>query len=230
MCRAPPTDAHRAHWFRKAAAPLLALLILLFVYSAESRIDRDLLRSQAQVRFGNPGLEAALAWLRLIDGTDASPIDEKLEKVNLFFNIRTQFRSDIQTWNQNEYWATPLETLARASGDCEDFAIAKYISLLALGVPQDQLRLIYVRAVLPGQAAQAHMVLGYYANPNAEPKILDNLNGQILPASQRGDLTPVFSFNGEGLWAGGIKAGSSPTARLSRWRNVLARIRQEGFQ
>ncbi|WP_237707120.1 transglutaminase-like cysteine peptidase [Pseudoalteromonas sp. BSi20652] len=51
-------------------------------------------------------------------------------------------------WKQNDYWTTPLETLGRGLGDCEDYAIAKYISLRALGVIDDKLRLIYEKQKL----------------------------------------------------------------------------------
>ena len=75
------------------------------------------------------------------------------------------------------------------------------------------------------------MVLAYYAQPGAEPLILDNLIGEVRPASRRPDLTPVFSFNSEGLWQGAAGAAAGdPTARLSRWREVLAKARAEGFQ
>jgi hypothetical protein len=61
--------------------------------------------------------------------------------------------------------------------------------------------------------------------------ILDSLVGDVRPASRRPDLSPVFSFNGEGLWQGvGAQSAGDPTARLSRWRDVLARARTEGFQ
>jgi predicted transglutaminase-like cysteine proteinase len=131
-----------------------------------------------------------------------------------------------------DYWASPLETLQQGRGDCEDFAIAKYFSLLATGVPAAQLRLVYVRLQLggPGGPSQAHMVLAYYADAQAEPLILDNLVTEIRPASRRPDLTPVFSFNSEGLWQGngGPRMGD-PVERLSRWREVLSKARAEGF-
>jgi hypothetical protein len=74
------------------------------------------------------------------------------------------------------------------------------------------------------------MVLAHYATPQSEPLILDNLVTEIRPASRRPDLTPVFSFNSEGLWQGaGAQSMGDPVARLSRWRDVLARARAEGF-
>ena len=64
----------------------------------------------------------------------------------------------------------------------------------------------------------------------SEPLILDNLVSEVEPASRRDDLVPVFSFNAEGLWAGGRAARGDPTARLSRWRDLLSRLAKEGFE
>jgi predicted transglutaminase-like cysteine proteinase len=136
-------------------------------------------------------------------------------------------------WGEIDHWASPLELLGKGRGDCEDYVIGKYFGLLAVGVPVAKLRLVYVRATIggPGGEVAAHMVLAYYAAPAAEPEILDNLIGDIRPASRRPDLDPVFSFNGEGLWQGtGTQAAGDPASRLSRWREVLAKARAEGFQ
>lgn len=217
---------------RSLASVLFVTLSTVLCRMATGALDRAQLRAVAQERYGAPGLETMLDWVRLIDLARDQPIAVQLSRINEFFNNRTIFQSDVEVWQQADYWATPMESLVRGRGDCEDFAIAKYVSLMALGVPQERLRLIYVRARFDsasGTAAQAHMVLGYYADPNGEPQILDNLIGNIEWASQRSDLTPVFSFNGEGLWAGGVKASSDPTERLSRWRDLLARLRDEGF-
>jgi hypothetical protein len=73
-------------------------------------------------------------------------------------------------------------------------------------------------------------VLAYYASPGAEPQILDNLVEDIRPASRRPDLSPVFSFNTEGLWQGvGGQTAGDPTSRLSKWRDLLAKVSAEGF-
>ena len=155
---------------------------------------------------------------------------DKLAQINEFFNRRIAFATDQEVWGQVDYWASPLESLQKGRGDCEDYVIAKYFSLVDIGVPVSRLRLVYVKATLRGQVL-AHMVLAYYAAPGAEPVILDNLMGDIRPASQRPDLAPVFSFNGEGLWQGtGPVTNGDPIARLSRWRDVLAKARAEGFQ
>jgi predicted transglutaminase-like cysteine proteinase len=167
-------------------------------------------------------------------GVELLAADEltRLTAINRFFNQRIAFREDSDLWGQRDYWASPLETLGKGAGDCEDFVIAKYFTLLTLGVPAHKMRLVYVNAMTGGPAgiSQAHMVLAYYATPASEPLVLDNLLGDIRPASRRPDLTPVFSFNSEGLWRGtsGNSAGD-PAARLSRWRDVLAKARDEGF-
>ena len=173
-----------------------------------------------------PALQGLLASLRTAgDG-------ERLQRVNRFFNERIVFRSDAEVWNVDDHWASPLEAIARGEGDCEDFAIAKYASLLAAGVPRQRLRLVYVRAVLPETGKpQPHMVLAYHPEVNAEPLILDNLRPEVQPASQRPDLTPVFSFNDEGLWQGaGSAPAGDPLVRLSRWREVWRRTQEEGFR
>lgn len=75
------------------------------------------------------------------------------------------------------------------------------------------------------------MVLGYYVDPAGEPVILDSLLNSIRPAATRTDLTPIFSFNKQGLWVPGTPStGADPTARLSRWRDVLDRIKIDGIQ
>lgn len=156
----------------------------------------------------------------------------RLQAINDFFNRRIIFRDDVQVWGQIDYWASPFEMLGRGEGDCEDFALAKYFSLRAVGVAASKLRLVYVRAQMggPGGPVQAHMVLAYYPQADAEPLILDNLISELRPASRRPDLTPVFSFNADGLWQGtGAQTAGDPVARLSRWRDALAKARAEGF-
>ncbi|HYG32264.1 MAG TPA: transglutaminase-like cysteine peptidase [Methylophilaceae bacterium] len=159
---------------------------------------------------------------------------DKIRDINTFFNRKIRnFDSDTNIWGQSDYWATPLESLGKESGDCEDYTIAKYVFLRQLDIPDDKLKLTYVKAQIGGphsKISQAHMVLTYYATPNAEPLVLDNLISDIRPASRRPDLTPVFSFNSEGLWVGNATASrGNPTAHLSRWRDLLARVRSDGI-
>jgi predicted transglutaminase-like cysteine proteinase len=209
---------------------LLACLLCPFVPSQAW----DAERMAASARKMSPRAVAGVQALQPVL-MQALDLDEmaQLQAINQFFNHRIVFRDDTEVWGQIDYWASPLETLDKGQGDCEDYAIAKYFSLLAVGMPTSKLRLVYVRAQIGGPqgAVQAHMVLAYYAAPGAEPMILDNLISELRPASRRPDLVPVFSFNSEGLWQGvGGPAAGDPAARLSRWREVLAKARAEGFQ
>lgn len=178
-----------------------------------------------------PAAQAALPSLQALL-RQAATLDDmaRLELVNRYWNERIRFAPDTEVWGREDYWASPLETLARGQGDCEDYAIAKYASLLAAGVQPRRLRLVYVRAQI-GRTAQAHMVLAYQASVDEEPLILDNLREELLPAARRTDLTPVFSFSADGLWQGngGAPAGD-PLARLSPWREVWMRTLAEGFR
>ncbi len=192
--------------------------------------DLDKTHALALQRYGARAADTVQAWRKLIEESRALPDAEKLDKVNAFFNRRMVFEDDIVVWQQQDYWATPLEFMGRGTGDCEDYSIAKYLTLQMLGVGDERLRLIYVRAKTGSTTSVAHMVLGFFPQPTDEPLILDNLISSVRPASMRSDLMPVFSFNGAGLWVGGATTSSAdPTTRLSRWRDVLERMRQEGL-
>lgn len=219
---------------RKGLYLTTALLLIGVWFAAGAAPDFDKMLLLAQQRYGATGTQNVQQWRTLLRESQALPETEKIKHVNAFFNRRIAFRDDAEIWGAADYWATPLETLGRAGGDCEDFTIAKYVTLKLLDVPIERMRLIYVRAQIGGPhsgISQAHMVLGYYAAPGAEPLILDNLITDIRPASRRGDLKPVFSFNSDGLWVGQA-AGStaSPSARLSRWRDVITRMQAEGLE
>ncbi len=187
--------------------------------------------SEAEQRYGSAGKQTLSQWRTLVQENKNEKENTKLVKVNDFFNQRIHFGEDTLIWGEKDYWATPLETMGTLKGDCEDFSIAKYISLLKLGVANEKLRLTYVKARLSNGRSQAHMVLVYYTQPNADPLVLDNLSMQILPASKRPDLSPVFSFNNAGLWVGGGRDPKvkDPGTRLSRWRDVMIRMQREGL-
>jgi len=222
--------------WRTAACCGFALLIAALGAVAVNAANPDFQRivQLALKRYGAGAAETARQWETLVQSGRGLPEIEKLQAVNAFFNGNVRFEDDSVVWGVADYWATPLETLGRGQGDCEDFSIGKYVTLGLLGVPLDRLRITYVRAQLglPGRGAVlAHMVLAYYPAPEADPLILDNLVPELLPASQRPDLRPVFGFNSEGLWVAGrkISGGKDPTARLSRWRNLLRRLEREGL-
>ena len=224
----------RWYLFQKELYLTTGLILVLIWLSVGAAPNFDKMLQLAKQRYGVAGTQNVQQWRALLHDAQALAEPEKIKLVNTFFNRRTAFREDSELWGTADYWATPLETLGRAGGDCEDFTIAKYVTLKLLGVPIERMRLIYVRAQIGGpqsSISQAHMVLGYFAAPGDEPLILDNLITDIRPASRRGDLQPVFSFNSDGLWVGQATGSSAnPSARLSRWRDVITRMQAEGLE
>lgn len=197
--------------------------------------DFDRIQQVLQQRHGNPGVLALKDWKSAIDAFRSGSETQKLRDINEYFNRKLRFDTDQNIWGTSDYWATPIEALMKGVADCEDFAIAKFFTLIDMGVAANKLRITYVKARFGGPGStitQAHMVLTYYSTPDAEPLILDNLVSEIRPASRRADLVPIFSFNTDGLWtvgAGGDEAQGGGTSRLSRWNDLLAKMKSEGF-
>ena len=224
---------HNLRHGRQGIYSSLAAVLLMLIQALTMAAGPDLarLRELALQRYDEAAERRLGEWQDLLQSAANRSIQEQLRHTNDFFNSRIRWATDEEVYGSEDYWATPLEILGLRAGDCEDFSIAKYVTLLALGAAPESLRLVYVNAQLPGGASQAHMVLAWYATPSSVPLILDNINGALLPADQRRDLRPVFSFNADALWIGGRSkpSAANPRARLSRWERVLMRLSDEGF-
>lgn len=148
----------------------------------------------------------------------------KVNAVNTFFNKNIAYETDRRAWSQEDYWATPQETLSKGAGDCEDFAIAKYFALEKLGVPQSNMKITYVKST---NFREAHMVLLASKDGGKNPVVLDNMTMQTLPLSKRIDLTPVYSFNKQSFFYGASNESAGGIGNMSRWTSVLKRIEAE---
>ncbi len=115
----------------------------------------------------------------------------KLSHVNSFMN-KIFPAHDISTKASIDYWATPKEFLIQGHGDCEDYAITKYFTLLEIGIPREKLYFAVVD--VKGERA-SHMVLFYLENKKSTPLVLDNLSSKVIPLTQREKLIPRFAFN-----------------------------------
>ena len=176
--------------------------------------------------------QRALAAAALLSTLPETDLARRVNAVNEFVNRNVRFREDIDAHGAIDDWASPGQTLIRGEGDCEDYAIAKYFLLRRAGVPLAQLRLVYTRARVGAADAPpvAHMVLAWVSALPGDALILDNLVDAIVPLSLRTDLTPVFSFNTQGLWQGlSEQTAGDPMQRLWRWREVSARALLEGY-
>lgn len=198
-------------------------------------LDMALMQSAAQ-RLGPAAVQSLAPLQALLGVASQLEVPQRLVAVNRFFNQRIAYATDRAVWGQEDYWASPLESLSRGQGDCEDYAIAKYAVLIAAGTPASHLRLVYVYArrdtpgATPRTQVEAHMVLAYQAGGDDEPMVLDNLRAEVLPAAARPDLTPVYSFGADGLWQGtGPVSVGDPLVRLTRWRELLQKMRAEGW-
>lgn len=187
----------------------------------------DKLAAFVKQQYGKNGEQAYGDWRRMVDDLAAAGAGEQLAHVNDFFNRRIRQGSDQRVWGRQEYWATLGEVLGKGIGDGEDFALAKYFTLLALNVPAEQLRLVYVKT---GNAKDpVHMVLAYFEKLNQEPVLLDNKETAIQPASKRTDLRPVYSFNSAGAWGDTQDLPDVSGGQLPMWEDALRRARNEGF-
>ena len=217
---------------RRAPIPWLAWLLpaltIALVFAQEIVTISDAQIAKLAQQFGPVARERLTGWRSMMTNPKnrSLPERQKLELVNDYMN-RTQFKSDAEHWGKEDYWASPIEFLSTNAGDCEDFSIAKYFTLRALGVPDEKLQITYVKEIKVYN--EAHMVLAYFATADAEPVILDNINKTIQPASTRTDLVPVYSFNGSGLWLAkeqtgrGQSVGSSD--RIGHWKDLQTRMR-----
>ena len=202
----------------------LLLAFNLLPFSAQTLSTFTEQYFNAAVRKHGPDAKTRLqAWERLMADGKALPEQEKLRAVNDFWN-RIPYKSDQEHWGVHDYWATPAEMVASNGGDCEDFSIGKYFTLVAMGVDKNKLKITYVIADIG-----AHMVLAYYETPGSTPLILDNLVPIIRPADRRSDLRPVYSFNGDGMWLikGGAESRVGTPSNIRFWRQLLARMGNE---
>ena len=205
-------------------------LVMSVVFSAvcwatiSDGLFTDAFLTQMSQRYGVNKVDDFVDWRETI--SDGHNIDdyERLLLANKFANERIEFKSDLDHWHKLDYWATPIESLGSGSGDCEDYAIFKYMTLIAMGMEEHKLRLMYVRALTYDEP---HMVLIYFETPSSLPLVLDNLNRKVLSANRRPDLKPIYSFNGQGLWlakAHGLGSSKPDSKGTNDWSSLMQRI------
>tara|TARA_R110001592_G_scaffold15425_6_gene67252 strand:+ start:3131 stop:3826 length:696 start_codon:yes stop_codon:yes gene_type:complete len=137
-------------------------------------------------------------WIEFLKSVkDLNKLDQ-LRQVNERMNKAT-YVQDKSNWGQNDYWATPQEFMARF-GDCEDYAIMKYLSLRMLGWDDNDLRVVAVKDL---NLKVGHAILVVYMTAKSGeriPLVLDNQIGTVVKASSIRHYQPVFSINQKSWW------------------------------
>lgn len=213
---------------------IAGIAVIYAFFSVPSKIEgrlqfEPIMLEKIERKYGSVARQRFVDWQKLMDAGRTMPERDKLQQVNDFFNRNIEFVDDIVLWLKNDYWATPIELLAQGAGDCEDFSIAKYFTLVEMGVDESKLRITYVTVL---KLNLSHMVLTYFESPHAVPSVLDNLKPGISSAADRNDLLPVYSFNGSGLWLAKIKGSGQSVGkadRLNLWADLKRRMMEKPF-
>ena len=205
---------------------LLIVFMVSIAFGDIYSIDKKYLTS-VELEYGKSAKKRIIDLIELLNSTQNKNELEKLKAVNDFFN-KINFKSDLKIWNKKDYWATRTEFLGVADGDCEDYVIAKYFTLVQLDIPTSKLYLTYAKAI---KYRQSHMVLSYYPTGKKIPLILDNINQKILPATQRKDLRPIFNFNVDKIYLakqrGLGRIVPKGKMKLEKWTKLILKIKKE---
>lgn len=118
---------------------------------------------------------------------------QQVELVNKYIN-KWLYIIDPANYNKKDYWATPKQFYSR-NGDCEDYAIAKYASLVHLGFDKSQMRIVVLQDL---NLRVGHAVLVVYLD--GQPLILDNQISKVVNADRIKHYKPIFSLNETNWW------------------------------
>lgn len=147
----------------------------------------------------------ARAWYSLVGGLGDGDRLAQLRAVNTAINA-FPYAADVVKWGRADFWETPIEFL-RHGGDCEDYAIAKYMALQALGVAVADMRVAVVDEQILGVTHAVLLVADsdrYY--------LLDNLNTDVVPVTEASAYRPIYAINERGWWNYGPPRQASAAA------------------
>ncbi|WP_375780188.1 transglutaminase-like cysteine peptidase [Bradyrhizobium sp. ma5] len=136
----------------------------------------------------------AAQFLRLISAVKAKAGRERLDEANRAVNQVIRYVSDFAQHGEADRWTAPLASFATGKGDCEDYAIAKYIALSEAGFPREDLRLVLGRdrAIRQDHAVLAARLDGHWL-------ILDSRRSDLVDDGELGHFTPMFAINDRGV-------------------------------
>jgi predicted transglutaminase-like cysteine proteinase len=132
-------------------------------------------------------------WRNMLGTLAGLPPASQVAAVNAFMN-RAPYVTDPVNYGVPDYWATPIQFLTK-DGDCEDYAIAKFISLRELGFTNDQMRIVVLDDL---NLKIAHAILVVYLDGKA--LVLDNQIASVVPAERIRHYKPIYSINEDSWW------------------------------
>lgn len=167
------------------------LILIIFIFSATINAADY---SNIQEEYGKHAVKRMSTWQNMMKRLQNEDEFVQVRHINAYFN-RLRYKSDAYNWETVEYWATFKEFMGKGTGDCEDFALAKYYSLRKLGIPVSKLKLLTGKYVGKG-----HMLLAYYKDGN-DPYVLDKNNRYLVQLSKtkRFKAETYFNESGYGL-------------------------------
>jgi predicted transglutaminase-like cysteine proteinase len=136
----------------------------------------------------------AAQFLRLTNAVKSRSGRARLDEVNRAVNTAIRYVNDYAQHGEADRWSTPLATFATAKGDCEDYAIAKYVALSEAGFAREDLQLVLVR---DRAVRQDHAVLA--ARLDGRWLILDNRHSTLIEDSDASSFMPLFAINQHGV-------------------------------
>ena len=165
------------------------------------------LRAKLQEVYGGRAIQRAEAFSRLLSPRAGTTDQQKIELVNNYFNNLT-YSEDPRLWGDDDYWANPLEFIGARGGDCEDYSIAKYYTLMELGVDEKKLRLAYVKAVKYNQWTRRR-------SPNKASQPLQREGSQLKSVSSQDRIVGTIADRSSRV---GRCSGAVAFARSGRGR------------
>lgn len=180
---------------------------------------------EIEENFGKIAKNRIVDYSQTLEVLKKLPQDEQLLRVNFYLN-QLPFKQDIFNNNRSDYWGTPKEFLTCGYGDCEDYAIIKYFTLLKLGFEKEKL---FITTSHEKYSNQAHMVLSYFKSKNEPPLILDSISYKVLNLGKRVDLEAKIFINEEGSYKidgdnNLVKVGDAP----EKFKELLKKVKLEG--
>ena len=161
-------------------------------------IETDIANDQTVLDRCREGAEGcpshAAQFLRLIKAVKAKSGRDQLDEANRAVNMAIRYASDFALHGEVDRWTAPLATFAAAKGDCEDYAIAKFVALTEAGFPREDLQLVLVRdrAVRQDHAVLAARLDGHWL-------ILDSRRSDLMDDHEASSFTPLFAINHRGV-------------------------------